>query len=76
MQIILSTIGGILFLVSAAAYIYVRIKLKPAQDSDVDDYYYEFEHQHPEYARYLKWSKITFSSVIAAILLLFLALML
>jgi hypothetical protein len=63
-----------LFLVSLAAFLYVKIRLRPKEGSDLDDYYYEFEHQHPGYARYTKWSRITFAAVIISMLLLFLAL--
>jgi hypothetical protein len=61
-----------LFLVSLAAHIYVRIRLRP-KDPDLDDYYHEFEEQHPEYARYTKWLKITFTGLALGALLLFIA---
>ena len=64
-----------MFLVSAVAHLWVRIRLRPGEDSDVADYYYEFEEQHPGYARYLKWSRITFSAAIVGALLLFVAYM-
>lgn len=73
MNTILYIIGGPLFLISLAAHLYVRIRLRPKEGSDLDDYYYEFEHQHPDYARYTKWSKITFTAAAVAVLLLFLA---
>lgn len=60
-----------MFIVSLAGWIFVRIRLRPKNDSDLDDYHYEFEEQHPEYARYLKWSRITFiCAIIAALILL------
>lgn len=73
MDTILYIIACPLFLISIAAHVYVRIRLRPKEDSDFDDYYYEFEDQHPAYARYIKWSKITFTAACLAILLLFLA---
>ena len=73
MNTILYIIGGPLFLISLAGHLYVRIRLRPKEGSDLDDYYYEFEHQHPDYARYTKWSKITFAAAAVAVLLLFLA---
>jgi hypothetical protein len=42
-------------------------------DPDLDDYYHEFEDQHPDYAAYLKWSKLTFTAVIISMLLLLIA---
>ena len=72
MDTVLCIIGFPLFLASMAGYIYVKIRLRPKDDSDLDDYYWEFEDQHPEYARYLKWSKITFTAACLAVLLLFL----
>jgi len=74
MDTILYIIAGPLFLVSLAAYFYVKLRLRPKDDSDLDDYYYEFEDQHPAYAKYLKWSKITFMAACLAALLLFIAL--
>ncbi len=76
MSALICIIAGLLFVVSAGAYIYVRIRLRPKEGSDLDDVYWEFEEQHPEYARYLKWSKITFAGVIISMLLLFIALVL
>jgi hypothetical protein len=64
-------IAGPLFLISTAAHIYVRIRLRPGPD--LDEYYYEFEDANPEYARYTKWSNITFAAVVIAALLLFAA---
>jgi hypothetical protein len=73
MDTILYIIAGPLFVISLAAHIYVKLRLRPKEDSDFDDYYYEFEDQHPGYARYTKWSKITFTAAVVAALLLFLA---
>ncbi len=74
MDTILYIIAGPLFLISLASHIIVRIRLRPKDDDDLDDYYYEFEDQHPAYARYLKWSKITLTSAVINLLLLFIAL--
>ncbi len=74
MDTILYIIAGPLFVISLAAYIYVKLRLHPKEDSDLDDYYYEFEDQHPGYAKYTKWSKITFTAVIISMLLLLIAL--
>jgi hypothetical protein len=74
MLIILYLVAGPVFLISIIAHIYVKIRLRPSRDSDFDDYYHEFEDQHPGYARYEKWSKITFIAAVASALVLFLAL--
>ena len=76
MTIFIYIIAGLLLIISAIANIVVRITLKPKDNSDLDDYYYEFEDQHPQYKRYLKWSKITFACICIAVLLLFLAMVL
>jgi hypothetical protein len=73
MDTIIYIISGPLFLISLAAHLYVRIYLRPKDDSDLDDYYHEFEDQHPAYAKYIKWSRITFAAVAVATLLLFIA---
>jgi len=73
MDIILYIIAGPLFLISLAGHLYVRIRLRPKPGSDLDDYYYEFEDRHPAYARYLKWSRITFTALTVSALLIFLA---
>jgi hypothetical protein len=73
MNYILYIISGPLFLISIAAHLYVRIYLRPKDNSDLDDYYYEFEDQHPAYAKYIKWSRITFTAATIAALLLFIA---
>lgn len=73
MDIILYSMAGPLFVISLAAHIYVKLRLRPKGDSDLDDYYYEFEDRHPGYARYLRWSRITFIAAVIAMLLLFVA---
>jgi len=73
MDTFLYIIAGPLFLISLAAHIYVRLRLRPKDDSDLDDYYYEFEDRHPGFARYTKWSRITFAAAVLAALLFFLA---
>jgi hypothetical protein len=73
MDTILYIIAGPLFLISLAAHIYVKLRLRPREDSDLNDYYYEFEDQHAGFAKYTKWSKITFTAVAVAALLLFIA---
>ncbi|MBN1804141.1 MAG: hypothetical protein JW837_02710 [Sedimentisphaerales bacterium] len=76
MDAVLYIIAGPLFMISTAGHFYVKIRLNPKDDSDVDDYYYEFEEQHPEYAKYLKWSRITFIGMAISVLLLFIAMVL
>lgn len=66
-------IAGPLFLISLIAHIYVKLRLRPKGGSDFDDYYHEFEDQHPDFARYTKWSKITFVATTLSALLLFIA---
>jgi hypothetical protein len=73
MDIIIYIIAGPLFLISFAAHLYVKVRLRPKNDSDFEDYYHEFEHRHHGFARYTKWSKITFIAAVIAVLLLFLA---
>jgi len=73
MKAILYILGGMLFILSAVAYLYVRLRLHPKDDPDLENIYYEFEHLDPAYASYSKWSRITFLAVIIAMLLLFLA---
>jgi len=74
MDTILYILAGPLFLISIAGYIYVKLRFQPKEGSDLDDYYYELEDQHPAFAKYTKWSKITFTVAVIAALLLFLAL--
>jgi len=73
MDTVIYIIAGLLFLGSAAGHLYVRIYLQPREGSDLDDWYYEFEEGHPAYARYLKWSRITFVAAAVGVLLFFLA---
>lgn len=73
MDTILLIIAAPLFVISVAAYIYVKVHLNPKESSDLDDYYYEFEDQHPDFAKYTKWSRITFAAVVISMLLLLIA---
>ena len=73
MDTVIYIIAGPLFLISLAAHLYVKVRLRPKDDSDFDDYYHEFEDLHPGFARYTKWSKITFIATAIAVLLLFVA---
>jgi hypothetical protein len=74
MDAVLYIIAGPLFLISIAAHFYVKLRLRPKEDSDSqDDYYYEFEDQQPDVARYLKWSRLTFTAATVGALLLFIA---
>ncbi len=73
MDIILLIIAASLFVISVAAYIYVKVRLSPKESSDLDDYYYEFEDQHLGFAKYTKWSRITFAAVVISMLLLLIA---
>ncbi len=66
-------IAGPLFLISIAAHLYVKVRLRPKEDSDLEDYYYEFKDQHPDFAKYVKWSRITFIAATSGALLLFIA---
>ncbi len=70
LTILYITAGGA-FLVSIFAHIYVKIALRPKDDSDFDDYYYEVEDRHPGFAKYDKWSRITFASAVISALVLF-----
>ena len=74
MDTIVYIIAGPLFLIAICGDVVVNVRLRPKDGSDLDDYYHEFEEQHPVYARYLKWSRITFTAAVVAALLLFLAL--
>ncbi|NLK42058.1 MAG: hypothetical protein GX298_08410 [Planctomycetes bacterium] len=76
LKVIMILVGGVLFLVSTAGYIYAKLRLRPDKRSDLDAYYYEFEDQHPDLARYNRWCRITWGGIIAAMLLLFLSLVL
>ena len=75
LQLFFILTGCPLFLISLIAHFYVKIKLRPGADSDLDDHYHEFEDSHPELARYEKWSKITITATVVAMLLMFLALL-
>ncbi len=70
MDTILCIIASFLFVISLVAHIYVKLRLRPKEGSDLDDYYYEFEDQHPGFAKYTKWSKITFTAVVISMLLI------
>ncbi|HIJ70519.1 MAG TPA: hypothetical protein HPP87_04050 [Planctomycetes bacterium] len=73
MDAVIYLIAGPLFLISLVAHLYVKLRLRPRQGSDFDDYYHEFEGRHPDFARYEKWSQITFVTAVIAALLLFVA---
>jgi len=72
MNAVLYIIAGPLFLISITAHFYVKLRLRP-DDSDLDDYYHEFEDRQPGYARYARWSEITFVGAVVGALLLFVA---
>ena len=72
-KIALILLAGLLFSISAAAYIGVKIALRPKAGSDLDAYHYEFEGHCPDLARYEKWSRITFTALIISMLALFLS---
>ena len=74
MDVVLYIIAGPLFMVSITAHFYVRLRLRP-DDAELDNYYHEFEDQQPGYARYAKWSRITFLGATLSVLLLFVAAM-
>ena len=67
-------IAAPVFIISIIAHIYVKLRLRPKEDSDFDDYYHEFEDSHPDMAKYVKWSQITFTAAVVSALVLFLAL--
>ena len=71
MDTIILIIAGPLFLAAVAGHIYVKFRLRPGDD--LDEYYHEFEDQHPGYAKYSKWSRITLTTAIISMLLLFIA---
>jgi hypothetical protein len=73
MDTIFYIISGPLFLISLAAHLYVKLRLRPKDDSDSNDYYREFEDRDPDFARYSKWSRITFTGAVIGALLLFIA---
>jgi len=63
-----------MLVISILAHIWVKLRMRPGADSDLDEYHYEFEDHHPGYARYEKWSRITFASAVVSALLMFLTL--
>ncbi len=73
MRLIVGMIAAPLFVAAIVAHFVVRRRLRGGFE-DLDEYYYEFEEQHPGYARYLKWSRITFGAAVVAALALFVAL--
>ena len=73
MDAVLYIIAGPLFLISIAAHLYVKVRLRPKEDLGLEDYYHEFEEQQPDFAKYVKWSRITFIAAVAGALLLFIA---
>ena len=76
MKAIICIIAGPMFLLALGAHIYVKLRMSPKQDSDFDDYYHEFEDNYPGFARYEKWSRITFTAAVISALLMFLTLVL
>ena len=60
-------------MVSGAGFLFVKIVLRPRDDDDLDSYHFEFEDQHPQLARYNRWSRITFTAIVIAMLLLYLS---
>jgi hypothetical protein len=73
LKIILLLIAAPLLILSTIAHIYIKFRLAKKYQPDLDDYYYELENQNPDLARYEKWTKITFSAITTAVLLLFVA---
>ncbi|RKY07102.1 MAG: hypothetical protein DRP66_07430 [Planctomycetota bacterium] len=74
MMLIIYMIAGPMFVIAIVAHIRVKLRMRPGADSDLDEYHYEFEDHHPGYARYEKWSRITFAAAVISALCLFLAL--
>ena len=74
MILIIYLIAGPMFLISIIAHIWVKLRIRPGADSDLDEYHYEFEDHHPGFARYEKWSRITFVAAVISALCLFLGL--
>jgi len=62
-----------IFLLAIIAHIIVKIKLRPKDDSNFDEYHYGFEDHPPGFAKYSKWSQITFTIAVISALLLFIA---
>ena len=73
MDTVLTMIAGPLFLISIVAHLYVKRCLRPKEEADFEDYYHEFEDEQPDFARYEKWSRITFAAAAVGALLLFVA---
>lgn len=71
LKLVMVLAGGALFLLSAAGFLYVKIKLRPREE-DVEEVYWEFEDQVAGVGRYEKWSRLTFTGVVAAMALIFL----
>lgn len=74
MMLIIYLIAAPMFLISIVAHIWVKLRMRPGADSDLDEYHYEFEDHHPGFARYEKWSRITFAAAVISALCLFLGL--
>ena len=75
-KIIICILAGLLFPASLIAHIYIKVRFSPGREADFDDYYHEFEESHPAYARYEKWSRITFVAATISALLLFIGVVL
>ncbi|MBN1817710.1 MAG: hypothetical protein JW828_10135 [Sedimentisphaerales bacterium] len=67
------TVSGLVFLGSIITHLIVWIRMRPRPGSDFDETYYELEEQRPDYARYQKASRITFSIAVVSVLVLFTA---
>jgi len=76
MKIVLILISAPVFMMAAVVHIIIKVRLNTKNNPDIDDYYYEFEEQEPKLAAYKKYTSITFTIMIVAALLLFLAIML
>ena len=74
MMLIIYLIAGPMFLVSIGAHIWIKFRMRPGADSDLDEYHYEFEDHHLGFARYEKWSRITFAAAVISALCIFLGL--
>ena len=71
MNIILYLIGGPLFIISAVAHIYIKLTMRPQPKDDLEEFYYEEFHEGKD--KYSILTKITFSTMALAILLIFIA---
>lgn len=65
-------IAGPVFILASVAHIIIRLKMRNNL-GDLDEYYWEFEDQHPDYARYQKYSTISFIAAAVSALAIFLA---